>query len=57
MDKNRVKGAAKQVSGTVKESLGKISGDPSLELEGKIEKTEGTIKKTVGQVKDAVKGD
>lgn len=55
MDKNRVKGAAKQISGGVKERLGKISGDLPLEVEGKTEKTEGTIQKAVGQAKDAAK--
>lgn len=55
MDKNRVKGAAKQVSGAVKERLGQLSGDLSLEVQGKIEKTEGTIQNAAGKMKDAAK--
>jgi uncharacterized protein YjbJ (UPF0337 family) len=55
MDKNRIKGAAKQAEGTVKESLGKLSGDTSLEVEGKVEKAEGTVQKAFGKAKDALR--
>lgn len=55
MDKDRVKGTAKQVEGTLKERLGKASGDTSLEVEGKVEKAEGTLQKTFGKAKDALR--
>lgn len=57
MDKDRIKGSAKQVKGAIKEGLGKASGDTSLEVEGKIEKAEGTIQKTFGKAKDALRKD
>ena len=37
MDKDRIKGSAKQVKGSVKEAVGKLTGDAILEAEGKIE--------------------
>jgi uncharacterized protein YjbJ (UPF0337 family) len=55
MDKERIKGTAKQAGGTVKEQAGKLTGNTSLEAEGKIEKVEGTLRKTFGKVKDALR--
>jgi len=55
MDKNRIKGTAKQAAGTVKEGLGKLTGNKSLEAEGVIEKAEGVIQTEFGKAKDALK--
>lgn len=55
MDKNRIKGAAKQAQGAVKEQAGKATGNASLEAKGKIRKAEGTIQKEYGKAKDAVR--
>lgn len=55
MDKDRVKGAVKQVTGDAKESIGKLTGDASLEAEGRIEKAEGSIQKAYGKTKDALR--
>lgn len=52
MDKDRIKGTAKQAEGAVKEGLGKLTGDKALEVEGKIEHVEGKVQKAYGQVKD-----
>ena len=38
MDKDRVKGSARQVKGAVKSAAGKVAGDSKLEAEGKAEK-------------------
>lgn len=38
MDKNRIDGAAKQVKGSVKEAIGRVTGDKSTELEGAAER-------------------
>jgi uncharacterized protein YjbJ (UPF0337 family) len=54
MDKDRIKGTVKQAEGSVKEQVGKLTGDASLEVEGKIEKTEGAIQKAFGKTKDAL---
>lgn len=55
MDKDRIKGAAKQISGETKIIAGKITGDVKLETEGQIEKVEGKIKSAIGGIKDALK--
>jgi len=55
MDSDRIKGTGHQVKGAVKEAAGKITGDASTELEGKVEKNVGKAQKAVGQVKDAVR--
>ena len=38
MDKDRIKGAAKQAKGSVKEAAGKVTGDAKLRAEGKADK-------------------
>jgi uncharacterized protein YjbJ (UPF0337 family) len=55
MDKDRIKGTAKQAEGAVKEQAGKLVGNTSLEAEGKIKKAEGTIQKAYGEAKDALR--
>ena len=44
MDKDRIKGTAKQAEGAVKEGLGKLTGDKALEVEGKVQKAYGRAK-------------
>ena len=55
MDKERVKGSAQHVKGSIKESTGKALGDEKLEAEGKLDKAEGKIRNTVGRAKDAIR--
>lgn len=55
MDKEHVKGAADKVSGAVKEGIGKVTGDASLEAKGKIDKAKGEARETLGDAKDAMK--
>jgi uncharacterized protein YjbJ (UPF0337 family) len=57
MDKDRIKGAAEQAKGKVKETAGKLTGDTKTEAEGKAEKTAGKVQSTVGGLKDKAKGD
>ncbi|MET3644803.1 CsbD family protein [Streptococcus gallinaceus] len=45
-----------QVTGSVKEGLGKLTGDKEVETEGKVEKLAGKVKETIEDVKDTVKG-
>ena len=56
MDKDRVKGSAKQAAGAIKESVGKITGDAKLQADGKADKTAGKIQNAVGGLKDALRG-
>ena len=55
MDKDRIAGAAKQVKGSVKEAIGKITGDTKTQAEGAAEKTVGKAQNTAGGAKDAVR--
>ena len=55
MDKNRVEGAAHQVKGSVKEAVGKVTGDKKIQAEGTAEKAAGKVQNAVGGAKDAVK--
>ena len=55
MDKNRIEGAAKQVKGSVKEALGRVTGDKSTELEGAAEKNIGKVQRKAGELADDVR--
>ena len=56
MDKDRIKGAAEQAKGVVKETAGKILGDKKLETDGKTDRVAGKVQNAIGGLKDAVRG-
>jgi uncharacterized protein YjbJ (UPF0337 family) len=56
MDKDRVAGSAKQAKGSVKEAIGKVTGDSKTESEGAAEKIAGRAQNAVGGIKDSVRG-
>jgi uncharacterized protein YjbJ (UPF0337 family) len=53
MDKNRVKGAAKQVAGKIQEGAGRATGSDEHIARGKGKQVEGKVQEGVGKVKDA----
>ncbi len=55
MDKDRIEGIAKQVTGTVKEAFGKVTGDSKVQAEGAAEKAAGKVQNAVGGVKDTAR--
>ena len=55
MDKDRVEGAAKQIKGAIKETIGKAVGDPKLVSDGKADKVAGKVQNAIGGLKDALK--
>ena len=55
MDKDRIKGAAKQAKGAIKETAGKVTGDAKLESEGKADKIAGKMQNVVGGLKDTLR--
>ncbi len=55
MDKDRVEGLGKKVAGSIKEAIGKVTGDTKTQAEGTAEKTAGTVQNTVGGAKDTVR--
>jgi uncharacterized protein YjbJ (UPF0337 family) len=55
VDKDRIKGAAHEAKGVVKEGVGKVSGDSKLKTEGAAEKNAGKVQNAVGGLKDAAR--
>ena len=55
MDKERIKGAAQEVAGSIKKALGKLVGNTKLEAEGKLDSATGAIRTAVGEGKDTVR--
>jgi uncharacterized protein YjbJ (UPF0337 family) len=55
MDSEHVKGVADKTKGAIKEGAGKLTGDKTLETEGKIDKAKGSAHNAVGDVKDAAR--
>ena len=55
MDKDRIAGAAKELKGSIKETLGKAVGDAKLQSDGKADKVEGKVQNAIGGLKDALK--
>ena len=55
MDKDRIIGSGKVIKGSVKEAIGKVTGDAKLETEGKADKVEGKLQNAVGGVRDVVR--
>ena len=55
MDEDRVKGAAQNIKGKIKEGAGKLAGDKKLEAEGKGDQVGGKIRNAVGGVKDSIR--
>ena len=55
MDKDRVAGSAKKTKGSMKEAIGKVTGDSKTQAEGTVEKTEGSVQNAAGGVKDTVR--
>ena len=55
MHKDEAKGAAEDLSGSVKEGVGKATGNERLEAEGAAQRVEGKVQKGVGALKDAAR--
>lgn len=55
MDKDRIEGVAKQAKGSIKEAIGKVTGDKKTEGEGKAEKVAGKVQNAAGGAKDGVR--
>ena len=56
MDKDRIKGSAKQARGVVKEVAGKVTGDAKLKAEGRGDIAAGKTQNAVGGLKDVLRG-
>jgi uncharacterized protein YjbJ (UPF0337 family) len=55
MNKNRIKGAGKQLVGAAKQAVGKLVGDAKLQTDGKAEQLEGKLQNAVGSAQETLK--
>ncbi|MBV9044638.1 MAG: CsbD family protein [Alphaproteobacteria bacterium] len=55
MDKDRVEGSANQAKGSIKEAVGKVTGDTKMQTEGKVDKIKGKAQNAIGGIKDSVR--
>ena len=55
MNKDRIEGTAKEVKGSVKETVGKAVGDAKLRSDGRAEKVEGKVQNAIGGLKDTLR--
>jgi uncharacterized protein YjbJ (UPF0337 family) len=55
MNKDQVKGVAKDVAGKVQEQAGKLVGSKEQQIKGLSKQISGKVQKDVGDVKQAVK--
>jgi uncharacterized protein YjbJ (UPF0337 family) len=55
MDKDRLKGAAKTVTGKAKTAVGKALGDEKLKNEGRADQVAGKVQNVVGGIKDTLR--
>ena len=55
MNKDQVKGGAKDIAGKVQEQAGKLVGSKEQQAKGLEKQVEGKVQKGVGDVKQAVK--
>jgi uncharacterized protein YjbJ (UPF0337 family) len=55
MHKDTVKGAAKDAKGSIKEAVGKATGNDKLAAEGAADRVAGKVQKGVGNLKDAAR--
>jgi uncharacterized protein YjbJ (UPF0337 family) len=55
MDKDRVEGIGHEIAGSVKQGVGKLTGDAKIEAEGAAEKAAGKVQNAVGGVRDVAR--
>jgi uncharacterized protein YjbJ (UPF0337 family) len=55
MNKDQVKGAAKDAAGKVQQKAGDMVGSPKHEAKGLAKQAEGKTQKAVGDAKEAIK--
>jgi len=54
MNKDQIKGTAKDMSGKVQETAGKLVGNKEQQAKGIVKQMEGKTQKAVGDIKDAI---
>ncbi len=54
MNKDQIKGVTNQVTGEIKQQIGKLTGDTQTEVEGHARELKGKLQKGLGDAKEAV---
>ena len=54
-NKDEVKGKAKQIKGAIKDKVGEVTNNPSLEAEGEAERLEGKVQEKIGKARRKVR--
>jgi uncharacterized protein YjbJ (UPF0337 family) len=54
MNRNQVKGAAKNVAGKVQEKVGELTGSKTQQAKGVVKRVEGKVQQGVGNVEQAL---
>lgn len=54
-NQDRTKATAKNIEGNVQEAVGKVTGDPKTQAEGKKKQAEAQVRHGIEDVKDEVK--
>ncbi len=52
--RQQIEGDLHDAKGTAKEAAGKLSNDPDLEAEGRIEKVAGIVQKKLGEIEKLI---
>lgn len=55
MNKDQVKGIAKQVGGEIQQGVGKLTGDTSTRVRGHANEVEGKLQEGLGDAKETVR--
>lgn len=55
MNKDQIKGVAKDIAGKAQETAGQVTGSNKQQAKGIAKQAEGKVQKAAGDVKDAVK--
>jgi uncharacterized protein YjbJ (UPF0337 family) len=55
IDKDRIKGAAQKIKGSIEKTVGKMIGNRKLEADGKFDEAAGNVRKSIGEAKDVVR--
>lgn len=55
MTEDRARGVSDQAKGVIKEKVGKITGDRSTEVSGKLDQAKGKVETKIGEAKDTIR--
>jgi len=54
VNNDRIKGAAREMRGSIKEAAGKLTGNTTLQAKGAVQKAAGKVQNAVGKVEDKI---